>query len=279
MAKFSVVTGASTGIGFEMAKALAGLGQNLILVSRDEGKLLKAAAAIKALQPAVVIHTLAVDLAAPGAAQRVFENTQRLAAEVDVLINNAGVGVYGEHVELDPGALARMFQLNVTSLCELCLLYGQQMKARGNGRILNVASTAAYQPTPFFAAYGASKAFVLNFSEGLTKELEDYGVAVSCVSPGPTDTAFFGDMDKQGISVDHFDKGARDKASEVARVGIDALYRGRLSRIVGMKNFWRAFMSRLAPRSVVAKVAKGLMRPSRRAGVGSRASSAQLSGH
>jgi len=273
---FSIVTGASAGIGFEMAKSLAGLSHNLILVSRSEGKLQQAAVRIRELYPAVVIHTLAVDLATPDAAQQVFEFTRGLGAEVDVLINNAGIGLYGEHVELERSALGRMFQLNVTSLYELCLLYGQQMKARGRGRILNVASTAAYQPTPFFAAYGASKAFVLNFSEGLAKELEDYGVTVSCVSPGPTDTAFFGEMDQQGITNDHFEKGARDKAQDVARIGIETLLNGRLSRIVGVKNFWRTWISRLAPRSAVARFAKGLMRASRPSAPASRP---QLTGH
>ncbi|HEY0464202.1 MAG TPA: SDR family oxidoreductase [Polyangiaceae bacterium] len=262
MKQLSIVTGASAGIGFEMAKSLAGLSHDLLLVSRDEGKLQRAAARIRELHPAVTIHTLAVDLATPDAAQRVFEWTEALGVEVDVLINNAGVGVYGEHVELERTALSRMFQLNVTSLCELCLLYGQQMKARGRGRILNVASTAAYQPTPFFAAYGASKAFVLNFSEGLAKELEDFGVTVSCVSPGPTDTAFFADLDGRGISNDHFEKGTRDQASDVARIGIETLFSGRLSRVVGTKNFWLTSMNRFAPRSVVARFAKGLMRAS-----------------
>ncbi|MEI9952266.1 MAG: SDR family oxidoreductase [Pseudomonadota bacterium] len=265
MKNFSIVTGGSVGIGLEIAKGLAGLSHNLILVSRAEGRLQQAAAEIRKLYPALVIHTLALDLAQPDAAQRVFEFTQNLGVEVDVLINNAGVGLYGEHAELDRAALGRMFQLNITSLCELCLLYGQQMKARGRGRILNVASAAAYQPTPFFAAYGASKAFVLNFSEALAKELEDYGVTVSCVSPGPTDTAFFGDMDKQGVDNVHFEKGARDKAPYVAKVAIETLFNGRLSQIVGVKNFWRAWIGRLAPRSVVATYAKDLMRSSHQA--------------
>jgi uncharacterized protein len=276
MSKFSIVTGASSGIGFEMAKSLAGLAHDLVLVSRAEDKLEQAARQIRELFPAVTVHTLAVDLAAPDAGQRVFELTEKLGVEVDVLINNAGVGVYGEHVDLERAALDRMLQLNITSLCELCLLYGQQMKARGGGRILNIASTAAYQPTPFFAAYGASKAFVLNFSEGLAKELEDFGVTVSCVSPGPTDTAFFADLDGRGLSNDHFEKGARDRASDVARIGLEALFSGRLSQVVGKKNFWLTNMNRFAPRSMVARIAKGLMRTSRPKVAASRP---QLTGH
>jgi short-subunit dehydrogenase len=262
MKSFSVVTGASNGIGLELARKLAARGHDLVLVSRDQSKLDKAAAAIAAAHPGLTIHTLAADLAAPSAARRVFEHTEQLGVEVDVLINNAGVGLYGEHVELEPEVLARMIQLNVISLCELCALYGREMQKRGRGRILNVASTAAYQPTPFFAAYGASKAFVLNFSEALAKELEDHGVSVSCLSPGPTDTGFFGDMDRRGVHASYFAKSSRHDAGDVAQIGLDTLFSGRLSKVVGSANYWRAWSARLAPRSVVASIAKGMMRSS-----------------
>jgi uncharacterized protein len=276
MQAFSIVTGASSGIGLEMARQLAAASRDLVLVSRDEAKLQQAAASIKQANPAVVVHTFAVDLATPGAAQRVLAFTESLGIEVDVLVNNAGAGVYGEHVELELAALSRMIQLNVTSLYELCSLYGKHMKERGRGRILNVASTAAYQPTPFFAAYGASKAFVLNYSEALAKELEDYGVTVSCLSPGPTDTGFFRNMDAQGISNGHFEKGGRDSAQQVAQIGLRALFAGQLSRIVGAKNYWRTWGARFASRGMVANIAKGMMRPSKAEASG--ASSPQASG-
>jgi len=275
MKTFSLVTGATSGIGLEMAKQLAARSHDLILVSRDSRKLQQAADAIKQSHPAVTIHTFAVDLATPGAARRVFEFTERLALQVDTLINNAGVGAYGEHVELDLEQLARMFQLNINALSELCALYGKQMKSRGSGRILNVASTAAYQPTPFIAAYGASKAFVLNYSEALAKELEDFGVTVSCLSPGPTDTGFFGDMDARGIANEHFEKSSRDTAQHVARVGLRAMFSGRLSKIVGAGNYWLAWSARIASRSMVASISKGLMRPSS----SKTGSPAQLAGH
>lgn len=276
MKTFSIVTGGSGGIGLEMAKQLAAMAHNLILVSRDGDKLQKAAATIKQLHPETIVHTLPVDLATANGARLVFDLTTELSVEVDVLINNAGVGLYGEHLELDPAKLASMLQLNVLSLCELCLLFGQQMKARGKGRILNIASTAAYQPTPYFAAYGASKGFVLNFSEALAKELEDFGVTVACVSPGPTDTAFFGEIDRGGADTNHFDKRSRDTALHVAAVGIDTLFSGRLSRIVGTRNFWRAWIGRVVPRSVVANYAKALMRSS---SAGPTTTRPQLTGH
>ena len=131
------------------------------------------------------------DLSEPSAAQALFDRTQRLGLRVDGLVNNAGFGVVEEHVEIDPERMYRMLQLDVVAVAELCHRYGREMKERRSGRILNIASTAAFQPTPFFAAYGAAKAFVLNFSEALAKEMEDYQVSVSCLAPGPTDTAFF----------------------------------------------------------------------------------------
>jgi len=264
MKQVSLVTGASSGIGLEMAKQLAARSHDLVLVSRDAAKLQRAADVVRRSHEAVTVHVLAEDLATRGAAQRVFEHTEQLGSNVDVLINNAGVGAYGEHVEVDLEQVARMLQLNIISLIELCALYGRQMKARGKGRILNIASTAAYQPTPFLAAYGASKAFVLNYSEALAKELEDFGVSVSCLSPGPTDTGFFDDMDASGVGISHFEKGVRAAAEGVATVGLQAMFSGRLSKIAGIGNYWRAWSSRIEPRSFVASVAKGMMRDSRK---------------
>lgn len=258
--KTALITGASGGIGLEMARNLAARGFDLVLVSRNEQKLEQLAAQLRR-EPGRRVETLAVDLAEPGSARHVFEKTQARDLPIDALINNAGVGHFGEHLSLDLDASRSMLQLNVLSLCDLCQLYGQEMRRRGHGRILNVASTAAYQPTPFFAAYGASKSFVLNFSEALAKELEGTGVTVSCLSPGPTDTGFFAGLDERGVHNGHFDKRGRHDARAVAAIGIELMLSGKLSRIVGTLNTLRALSGRLAPRSVVATVSKKLMQP------------------
>jgi len=263
--KFALVTGASNGIGLEMARLLAALEYDLVLVSRNTGKLSQVADTLRKNHQ-VNVQVCAADLSEPGSAVRVFEFVAGQGLEVDVLINNAGVGLYGEHLELDLSDLDRMIQLNITSLIDLCLLFGQRMKSRGQGRILNISSTAAYQPAPYFAAYGASKSFVLNFSEAFAKELEDYGVTVSCLSPGPTDTSFFARVDALGIQNGHFDKGDRVDARTVAAIGIKMMMAGRISKIVGVKNYLRAWSGRLASRAMVARVSKNLLMPERKSG-------------
>ena len=256
----ALITGASSGIGREMARMLAARAYDLVLVSRRADKLEELAAELADRHQAAV-HCFPVNLADRGSTLRVFRFTREKGLDVDVLINNAGVGVFGEHTDLDPDELESMLQLNVVALCESCRLFGEQMKRRKRGRILNVASTAAYQPTPYFAAYGASKSFVLHFSEALAKELEEHGVTVSCLSPGPTDTGFFGAIDERGRTNPHFDKKGRHDAREVAAIGIEMLFEGRLSKIVGAGNYLRALSCRFAPRAMVANVSKRMMKP------------------
>jgi uncharacterized protein len=232
-----------------------------LLVARNEARLDEVRKALS-VEFQVPIEVFPLDLARAGASTQLFEWTNQKGFEIEILINNAGVGLHGEHTDLPLERIGAMLQLNISSLTELCWLYGRPMKQRKSGRILNIASTAAYQPTAFFAAYGASKAFVLNFSEALAMELQDHGVTVSCLSPGPTDTAFFGEIDASGKDVAHFDKYGRDDARHVANVGIETLMSGKLSRIVGTKNYLRSLGNRFASRVMVAKVAKNMMHSS-----------------
>jgi short-subunit dehydrogenase len=261
-AKTVLITGGGAGIGLEMARLLAARGRRLVLVGRDAARLQAAADELYQTHGNEV-HAVSIDLSEPGAAQRLLAHTREQGITVDTLINNAGSGVIDAHVEIDPPRIARMLQLNVVAVAELCRGYGEFMKRRRTGHILNIASTAAFQPTPYLAAYGASKAFVLSFSEALAKELEDYGVSVSCLAPGPTDTAFFDNVDPRRIEGGHFfAKGRRGNPREVAQAGVDLMARGGLTHVVGAANRCMIFGNRLLPRALVAAVSRRMLRPS-----------------
>lgn len=254
----ALVTGASSGIGLEMARLLAARKTEVILVSRRADELEKVAQALRSRYGAAV-HVLAADLARADAAEAIHREVRERGLTVDWLINNAGVGIYGEHLDLAVGDLQRMLQLNILTLVELCQRFGNEMRARRSGRILNIASTAGYQPAPYYAAYGASKAFVLNFSEALAKELEDSGVTVSCLSPGTTDTGFFKEVDARGVKNAQIEK--RGTAVEVARQGVELMLAGGLSKIVGVGNYLKALSTRLGTRSMVAAASKRILAP------------------
>ena len=259
--KTILVTGASSGIGLEMAKILAARNYRLVLASRSSERLEDVATELRRTTSAEV-STFAVDLSAPAAAEHLFEFCEAQHFQIDILINNAGFGILDEHVAIDPKKLRQMLQLNVIAVAELCQLFGAQMKRRRSGIILNVASTAAYQATPYFAAYGASKSFVLCLSEALAKELEDYDVQVSCLAPGPTDTAFFDAIDPQKITEGHFfQKAGRTDVRTVAQAGVDLLDYGGMTRVVGLSNRLAVLGNRFLPRSIVASVSKRLLKP------------------
>lgn len=257
----ALITGGSAGIGLEMAHLLAERGHRLVLVSRDAGRLESAAADLERAHGQAV-HVYPIDLSERGAAQCLFDHTQKLGLRVDLLVNNAGFGIVEEHVEIDAAQLQRMLQLDVVAVAELCHRYGAEMKRRREGRILNVSSTAGFQPTPYFAAYGAAKAFVLNFSEALAKEMEDHGVSVSCLAPGPTDTAFFDGVDPQRIAGGHFfGKARRAQPRDVAMAGVELLLSGGFTRVVGLGNQMMIMGNRFTPRRVTAAVSKRLLKP------------------
>lgn len=256
-AGLAVVTGASTGIGREIALRLAKRGHDVMLVSRTQQALDELAGEVREAH-GVAAEVVAVDLSSLDGVSQVLAALD--GRPVEVLVNNAGVGLYGEHAKLEAAALERMLLLNIVSLTTLCQAIGAGMRDRGRGSILNIASTAAYQPVPYMAAYGASKSYVLNFSEALAKELEDFGVTVSCVSPGPTDTPFFADMDRAGIANKHFAKEGRTSAGEVADVALAALDAKVLSKLVGTGNALLAWSTRLVPRAMVASMSKDLLR-------------------
>ncbi|MBI9038782.1 MAG: SDR family NAD(P)-dependent oxidoreductase [Bacteroidales bacterium] len=248
--KTILITGASNGIGYEMFKILDKKKYKLLLVSRNEEQLRK----IKDESPNKdLIEIFSMDLSKEDAAQKLFDKCSEKEIEVDILINNAGFGIFGQSISMDNNRLKQMLTLNMITLASLCNLFGEKMKQLGSGNILNVASTAAYQPLPYFSAYAATKAFVLSFSFGLREELKKYNINVSVLSPGPTKTRFFAvaKANTEGIL---FNPSHHLTAKEVAEKGLKAMFSGKKVVIPGMRNKIMKAFSFLVPASATAKI-------------------------
>jgi uncharacterized protein len=257
-----LITGATSGIGNEFAHIFAERGYDLFLASRNQEKMDGIKKKIEGLY-GITVTTMSIDLAKPSAARKVYEETISRKIDIQVLVNNAGFGISGEHTDMDMCKVQEMIQLNVTTVTELCSLFGHEMKKKRKGYILNVASTAAYQPTPYLTVYGATKSYVLNFSEALAKELEDDHVVVTCLSPGPTDTNFFERVGVDGLAEKKtgiWAKSHRMKSRKVAEIGVNALFAKKLSLVAGNWNSLFAFSNRLAPRKAAAGVSKKVMK-------------------
>lgn len=256
----ALITGASSGIGAELARLLARQGCRLVLTARRQDRLEVLAGELeKAGAPGVQV--LAADLAVPGAGASLVEDLDRLGLRVDVLVNNAGFGTSGAFVDTDLATEQEMVQLNVVALLDLCKLLGRRMAARGRGHILNVASTAAFQPGPLMAVYYASKAFVLSFSEALAVELRDTGVVVSTLCPGPTRTEFAARADVGGTRL--VNRVARmASASDVARAALLGLGRGSRLIVPGSMNKLGVLSVRLMPRRWVTALVRRLQEKS-----------------
>jgi hypothetical protein len=250
----ALVTGASAGIGGEFVKLLAEKGHDLVLVSRNEEKLRPLAEELSA-RHTVRVETIPIDLSIAGAPEHVASQLKSKAIEVDILVNNAGSGTFGPFAESDPVAGLAQIQVNVVALTHLTRLLLPPMIARGRGRILNVASTAAFQPGPLMAVYYATKAYVLSFSEALANELKGTGVTVTCLCPGPTRTEF---MDRAGVGTGGIlqKKGVVMEAAEVARRGYNGMMKGRRLVIPGVMNKLLAHATRLGTRSLNATIVR-----------------------
>ena len=260
--KWALITGATSGIGLEFSKLLAER-YNLVLLGRNQLKLdqtKKDLLSKEFFRKDLQIQTIVSDLSDIKSAEFIFKECENYSLEIEVLVNNAGVGAFGEHVNLLNEDLTHMLNINVISLTFLSKYFAYSMKQRRSGFILNVASLAAYQPVPWIASYAASKSYVLNFSEALSKELEDYNISVTCLCPGHTRTNFFklaGIGDKE---TGFYRVKTRMSAEKVAKIGLDALFRKKISVIPGIKNNILANMNRCAPRFLVAKIVKFLTR-------------------
>jgi uncharacterized protein len=246
----ALVTGASGGIGLELARLCAAAGNDVVVVARRQNELENLAGSL-AREYGVAVRALAADLADPGAPQAIFE----AIGAADILINNAGFGLLGAFAETDWNIEARMIQVNVTALAHLTKLYLPGMLAQRRGRILNVASTAAFVPGPFMATYYASKAMVFSFTLAIAAELEGTGVTATALCPGPTATNF-GKV--AGNSGSKLFKGAATSAAEVAREGFAAMMAGKSEVIAGSRNRFMIWGTRFAPRRMLAGIAKRL---------------------
>lgn len=248
-----LITGASGGIGEELARLFAQNGYDLILVARTEAKL-KELGADLARRYGIRATPLAADLADPAAPPRLVE---RIAAEgltVDVLINNAGFATYGPFAELDIDGELRMLQVNIVTLTHLTRLLLPGMIARRRGRIMNVASTAAFMPGPLMAVYYASKAFVLSFSEALHNEVQGAGVTVTALCPGPTRTGF---QARAQMEQSRLVQGRQIMdVGTVARAGFLGLMRGQPLVIPGWINRVQTLLPRLLPRTLVPGIVR-----------------------
>ncbi len=254
----ALVTGASGGIGAELARVLAEHGHDLVLVARSQGKQ-QALAAELAARHGVRAEALALDLADPAAPQRLDATLRERALDIHVLVNNAGVGLHGAFAENEPHAQLRLLQLNVVSLTHLTRLLLPPMLARRSGRILNVASTAAFVPGPFMSVYYASKAYVLSLSVALGNELAGTGVTVTTLCPGPTHTQFGA---AAGVTKTRlFRAGGVMNPDEVARAGYAGMQAGKAIVVPGLRNRLIAGSSGLAPRSLTARIARALQDP------------------
>lgn len=250
----TLITGASSGIGEAFARSLAARGRNVLLVARSEDKLVGLCSELGRSNSIRAQH-FAIDLSKPESAFDVFAETQRRGLVVDMLINNAGFGSFGDFAKLELDRELNMIDLNIKSLVELTQKFLIPMRQRRQGTIINVASTAGFQPVPFMATYAATKAFVLSFSEALWEENRPYGVHVMALCPGVTETNFF-----------EASRGQRPPArvvqtpEDVVETALSGLNRKKSSTVSGWTNLLMIEAERFVPRSLVVRAAGRMMR-------------------
>ena len=246
MKKVALITGASAGLGVEFARQLSKRGHRLVLAARRKDRL---EALAKELGNA---RAIAIDLSKSGSAAKLLADLDAAGEQVEILVNNAGFGLIGRFAELDAKRERQMIDLNVGTLTDLCRAVAPALIKRKSGGIINVASTAAFQPGPNMAVYFATKAYVLSFTEALHEELKPHGVHVSALCPGPTRTEF-GEVAGFGGN-GMFDRVAME-SPEVVAAGLDGLDRNRAVVVPGLANKIGAASTRFAPRSVVRRIA------------------------
>ncbi len=253
--KWALVTGASAGIGVALAKQLAAEGTNLVLTARRLDRLEEIAQKLRSSH-GIRIEVLAADLAQSSGPQQIYDFTRQRQIAIDLLINNAGFGQYGELPTVETQRLLDMVHVNCLSVVHLTRLYLADMLERGRGDVLILASTAAFQAVPYISTYAATKAFDLLFAEGLAEEMKPHGIRVCALCPGSTESEFHALAGQE-----QFGSKTRETAEKVARTGLQALADGKSYVISGVGNYLGAQSQRLVPRGMVTSIAAKMFRP------------------
>jgi short-subunit dehydrogenase len=250
----ALITGASSGIGRDLARLFAADGHNLVLVAR-RAEALRALAGDLARQHGIEASTIAADLVKPDAPARILSELSRAGTSIDVVVNNAGFGLQGTVAELPLERQLEMIQVNVTSLTALTRLFLPAMLRRNRGGILNVASTAAFQPGPLMAVYYATKAYVESFTEALAEEVRGTGLRVTCLCPGPTATEF---AEAAAMTDTNLFRGGTMTSADVARIGYEGWKNGKVLVVPGLSNKVSMSLVRMSPRPMVRRIVKRL---------------------
>lgn len=257
MKPLALITGASDGIGLELAHLHAARGGNLIVVARNTAKL-EALKQTLEKQYKVSVQVITQDLSLPNAANLLYNTVCSQGHKVEILINNAGFGDFGNFADTSADKEEKMIQLNITTLTQLCKLFINDMKLRGTGRIMNVASTGAFQPAPFMAVYCATKAYVLSFTEAVNNELKGTGISMTALCPGPTSTGF-----EQAAAMGDsklFNGPQVASAKSVAKYGYNAMMSRKTVAVHGWLNRLMVFSVRLVPRAMVVNIARMILK-------------------
>ena len=252
--KTALITGASGGIGHELAKLFAQDGYNLVVIARSQEKLAQVAQELQS-KFGILVKAIPKDLAIPTAPEEIFTELQNEGITIHFLVNNAGFATYGLFADTDLNSELQMMQVNMVALTHLTKLFLREMVKQREGKILNVASTAAFQPGPLMAVYYATKAYVLSFSEAIANELEGTGVTVTALCPGPTETGF---QKRADMEQSRLVSGRIMKVETVARIGYSGLMNNQTVVIPGLKNQLLAQSVRFMPRNFVTQIVRDL---------------------
>ncbi|HOY31201.1 MAG TPA: SDR family oxidoreductase [Bacteroidales bacterium] len=255
MNRTALITGASSGIGLEMARIHASRGGNLVLVARNLKKLEELKSEFE-LKYSIRVHVIGKDLSVTDSAKEIYEEVRQQNISIDFLINNAGYGDYGLFTDTDWEKEARMLQLNIVTLTQLTKILLPDMISRGGGKIMNLGSTASFQPVALMTVYAATKAYVLSFSQAIHSELAGKGITVTALCPGLTESGF---VDAAAMGDSKMTTKKLPTSREVAEYGYDAMIKGKAIAVHGLKNRLLIFLQRFVSRRMAVEMTKHLM--------------------